>query len=187
MRLALILRLAALGLLFGWLAMLFAVTTADFRTNELKPMTTWQTIVKMTRIIVHNGGALLRQDTNVERTTILAPRDANSDEFVDVSPPERAGAFLFVVFVGVGLLLMLVGAVIGLLPKWLMVTILSIIGFFAFMYYLNQRPLIPLYMKMPDAAVYVIMFKTIGAVALAFASGLFFALGRRAARRATPV
>jgi len=186
MRLSLILRLTAFALLAGWITILFAIATSEFTTNELKPMTTWQSIVKMARIITHDGGSLLRQDTNVRKTTIVVPRDRQSGEFVDVTPPERAGAFLFVVTVAAGFVVMLVGAAIGLLPRTLMLIALGAIGFLGFSYYLNQRPLIPLYMKMPDAAVYVILYRTFAALALAFLSGLLFVLGRRAARRSTP-
>lgn len=186
MRLSLILRLGALGLLVTWLAMVFSVATAEFRTNERRPMTTWQAMMKMARIILYDEGRFLRRDMPLNTVTIVVPRDSQSGEFVDVTPPERAGTFLFLLITAAGLVLMLVGALIGLLPRTLMLIILSFIGLMALMYYLNQRPLIPLYMKMPDAAVYVIVFKTIWALTLAFASGLFITLGRRAAHRPTP-
>jgi hypothetical protein len=180
MRFSLILRLVGIALLVTSIATVFSFATAEFMTNERKPMTTWQKIVKMTRIIVYDEGRYLRPDMPLKTLTIVVPRGSQGGEFVDVTPPERAGVFVFLVTAAVVLVLMLIGWVIGLLPRALMLTIVGLIGFLGSMYYLNQRPLIPLYMQMPDAAVYVIIYKTMFALALAFASGLFIALGRRA-------
>ena len=185
MRTSLVLRLAGFGLLAAWVSILFSIATSEFMTNERKPMTAWQSIVKMVRIMVYDEGRFLRQDLNVKSMTIVVPRDAKGGEFVDVTPPERASVFVFLATVVAGLVLMGIGAVIGLLPRTLMLIILGVIVLLGFMYYLNQRPLIPLYMKMPDAAVYVIMYKTMGALVLAFASGLLFVLAACAVRRPT--
>jgi hypothetical protein len=184
MRLSLVLRVAAFGLLVVWLCMLFAVATSEFKTEN-----TWQTLAKMVTIILYDGGRFLRQDLNVNTVPIVREREVDGKrkvESIDVTPPERAGTFVFIVTTAAGLVVMLVGGLIGLLPKRLMRWVLGVIALLAFMYYLNQRPLIPLYLQMPDAAVYVIMFKTLGAFAVAFVSGLLFALGARSAHRATP-
>ena len=186
MRLSLLLRLAGLALLAAWVSIVFAIATSEFRTNEQQPMSPWQAIVKMAKIIAFDEGRYLRPDIAQNKTTTVVPRDRQSSAFADVSQPERAGAFIFLVTTAAGLVIMGIGAVIGLLPRTPMLIVLGAIGVLAFMYYLNQRPLIPLYMKMPDAAVTVIIFRTLGALALAFASGLLLVLGARAARSSTP-
>ena len=173
---SLLLRLAGLAMLFAWIAILFSVATAEFRTSERQPMTTWQAIVKMAKIIVFDRGRYLSPDMPLDR----------SNDFLDVTPPERAGVFIFLVTGASGLLLMGAGALTGLLPRTPMLIVLGVIGVLAVMYYLNQRPLIPLYMKMPNAAVYVIIFRTLGVLALAFGSGLLLVLGARTARNSTP-
>jgi hypothetical protein len=164
----------------------FSIATSEFRTNEQRPMTPWQAIVKMAKIIAFDEGRYLRPDIPPNKTTIVVPRDRQGDKFVDISPPERAGVFIFLATMAAGLAIMGIGAVIGVLPRALMLIVVGIVGVLGFMYYLNQRPLIPPYMKMPDAAVTVIMFRSLGALALAFGSGLLLVVGARAARRSLP-
>src|SRR3954447_22846055 len=147
MRASLILRLAGVALLVAWVAQVFSVTTAEFTTNERRPMTAWQKMVKVTRIVLYDQGRFLHPDAPSNTVTIVVPRDSQGNEFVDVTPPERAGVFLFFAITAAGLILMAVGWVVGLLPRVLMLSILGIVGVLAGMYYLNQRPLIPLYMK----------------------------------------
>jgi hypothetical protein len=186
MQLSLVLRLAAVALLVVWLVQLFMITTDEFTTDDGKPMSTVQKIVKMIQIIRYDEGRFLRPDMPVSTIPIVVPYGSRPNEVVNVRAPERAGVFLFMAATAAGLVLMLIGWAIGLLPRLLMLVILGFIGFFAGMYYLNLRPVIPLFMKMRDAAAYVILFKAIFALALAFAAGLFFAFARRAARQPTP-